>query len=183
VPVDTASHWASDQSLRSRPADCVCGVVSRSILRAVENVTFCCLTAGTDRRLVGVRVTERGKEACECAVKSTADTRRRPHSRQNCESTDRNLIQGRYGQASGPTGTDAQRWSSKPFSFIRIGKSSACAVKVNRPIQGGLESRSGSRLHAESRSHAVEAAWRLQQSAEAIVRIRHIPVAVERAEL
>jgi hypothetical protein len=107
-----------------------------------------------------VRATDRGKEATS----------------QNCEVTDRNLIQGRYGQASGPTIT-------KPFSFIRIGKSSACAVKVNRPIQGGLESRSGSRLHAESRSHAVEAAWRLQQSAEAIVRIRHIPVAVERAEL
>jgi hypothetical protein len=123
-----------------------------------------------------VRATERGKEACECAVKSTADTRRRPHSRQNCEVTDRNLIQGRYGQASGPTIT-------KPFSFIWIGKSSACAVKANRPILGGLESGSGSRLYAESRSLVAKATWRLQQSAEAIVLTRHIPVATGRAEL
>ena len=70
-----------------------------------------------------VRATNRGKEA-GC---------------QSCEVTDRNLIPGRYGQASGPTIT-------KPFSFNRIGKSRACAAKVNRLIQGRLESKSGSRL-------------------------------------
>jgi len=106
-----------------------------------------------------VRATDRGKEA-GC---------------QNCEVTDRNLIQGRFGQASEPTIT-------KPFSFIWIGKSSACAVKVNRPIQGGLESRSGSRLYAESRSLVAKATWRLQQSAEAILLTRHNPVATGRAE-
>jgi hypothetical protein len=35
-------------------------------------------------------VTNRGKEACECAGKPT-ENRRRPHSRQCCEATDRNL--------------------------------------------------------------------------------------------
>ncbi len=104
-----------------------------------------------------VRVTDRGKEAYKRSIGVATGS----DNRQNCEVTDRNLIQGRYGQASGPTIT-------KPFSFTCIGKSSACAEKVNRPIQGELESRSGSRLYAESRSHAVKTAWRLQQSAEAI---------------
>ena len=93
-----------------------------------------------------VRVTDRGKEATS----------------QSCEVTDRNSIQGRFGQASEPTIT-------KPFSFIWIGKSRACAVKVSLLIQGGLESRSGNRLYAESRSHFMKVIWRLQQSAEAIV--------------
>ena len=72
-----------------------------------------------------VMVTERGEEACECAVKLTIAVartvstitepdsptarRRQPHSRQSCEATNRNLIQGGCGQASGPTTT-------KPFS-------------------------------------------------------------------
>ena len=30
-------------------------------------------------------VTNRGEEACECAVKLTNDDRRQPHSRQSCE--------------------------------------------------------------------------------------------------
>jgi len=105
------------------------------------------------------KATDRGEEA----------------SPQSCEATDRNPIQGRCGQASGPTIT-------KPFSFIRIGKSGACAAKVNRLIQGGLESRSGSRLQAESRSRTVKAARRFQQSAEAILRTRHTPLAAGRAE-
>ena len=46
-------------------------------------------------------VTIRGEEACECAGKLTTN-RRQPHSRQICEATDRNLIQGRCGQASEP---------------------------------------------------------------------------------
>jgi len=47
-------------------------------------------------------VTNRGKEACECAVKLTVKCRRQPHSRQSCEVTDSNLIQGRSEQASEP---------------------------------------------------------------------------------
>jgi len=74
------------------------------------------------------RVTDRGEEACECVGKLTKN-RRQPHSRPSCEVTDRNLIQGRFRQASGPTTT-------KPFSFTRIGKSRACAAKVNRLIPG-----------------------------------------------
>ena len=54
-------------------------------------------------------VTNRGEEACECAVKLTHKRRRQPHSRQSCEVTDRNSIQGRYGQASEPTITKPPR--------------------------------------------------------------------------
>ncbi len=122
-----------------------------------------------------VRVTDRGKEACECADKSTTKIRRRPHSRQSRKVTDRNLIQGRCAQVSEPT-------FSETVSFARLGKSRACAVKVNRLIQGELESRSGSRLDAESRSRFARAARRFQQSAEAIVRTRYTPVAIGRAE-
>jgi hypothetical protein len=73
-------------------------------------------------------VTNRGEEACECAGKLT-ENRRQPHSRQNCEATDRNPIQGRCGHASEPTIT-------KPSSFMRPGKLGACAGKVIRLIQG-----------------------------------------------
>ena len=120
-------------------------------------------------------VTDRGKEACECVVKPANNMRRRPHSHQSCEVTNRNSIQGRWGSVSGPTIT-------KPSSFVRIGKSRACAAKVNRLIQGELESRSGSRLQAESRSRVVKAIRRFQQSAEVVVRTRHTPLAIGRAE-
>jgi len=114
------------------------------------------------------RVTDRGEEACECAVKPTIPIRRRPHSRQSCEATNRNLVQGRWGQASEPN-------IAKPSSFSRIGKPRACAVKVKPLTQGELQPVSGSRPCAESRSHVAKATWRLQQSAEAVVRcvIRH----------
>ena len=105
-----------------------------------------------------VRVTERGEAAAS----------------QSCEVTDRNSIQGRCGPASEPT-------IAKPSSFIRIGKSRACAAKVGRLIQGELESGSGVRL-AERRSRVVQAARRFQQSAEAVVRPRHTPVVIGRAE-
>ena len=120
-------------------------------------------------------VTDRGKEACECVVKPANNMRRRPHSHQSCEVTNRNSIQGRWGSVSGPTIT-------KPSSFVRIGKSRACAAKVSRLIQGELESKTGSRLQAESRSRVVKATRRFQQSAEAILRIRHTPLAIGRAE-
>ena len=101
--------------------------------------------------------------------------RRRPHSHQSCEVTDRTSIQGRCGSASGPTIT-------KPSSFARIGKSRACAAKVERLTQGGLQPRSGSRPCAESRSRFVQATRRLQQSAEAIVLLRRTPPTTGRAE-
>jgi hypothetical protein len=49
-----------------------------------------------------VRVSNRGEEACECAGKLTRN-RRQPHSRQSCEATNRNPIQGRFGEVSEPT--------------------------------------------------------------------------------
>ena len=52
-------------------------------------------------------MTNRGEEACECVGK-LVEKRRQPHSRQSCEATDRNLVQGRWGQASEPNIT-------KPF--------------------------------------------------------------------
>jgi len=47
------------------------------------------------------RAIDRGEEACECVGKLT-ENRRQPHSRQSCEVTHRNSIQGRFGQASEP---------------------------------------------------------------------------------
>lgn len=132
-----------------------------------------------------VRATERGEEACEWVDKLTTRPlghwvlrrhRRQPHSRQSCEATNRNVIEGRWGVASGPTIT-------KPSSKTPIGKSRACAVKVNRLIPGRLEPKSGSRLDAESRSHAAKAKRRFQLAAEAVVLTRHTPLATGRAEL
>ena len=120
------------------------------------------------------RAIDRGKEACECAGKLTKN-RRQPHSRQSCEATDRNLIQGRWGQVIEPTIT-------KPFSFIPIGKSGVCAAKVHRLILGELMSGSGSRLYAESRWSRTQVPDRHQQSAEAIVLVRHMPLSPGRAE-
>ena len=99
--------------------------------------------------------------------------RRRPHLHQTCEATDRNVIHGRFGQASEPNIT-------KPFPVDRPGKWRACAGKVCVLIRGELESGSGSRLYAESRSRGVRASWRFQQSAEAIVRTRHTPLAARK---
>ncbi len=60
-----------------------------------------------------MRVTECGKEA-GC---------------QSCEATDRNVIQGRSGQASGPNIT-------KPYPDNQIGKWRACAAKDHVLIRG-----------------------------------------------
>ncbi len=131
-----------------------------------------------------VRVTERGKEICECVVKLTnagtlAHARPalsgQPHSHQSCEVTYRNPIQGRFEQASEPTIT-------KPFSFVRIGKLGASAATVNRLILGELKSKSGSRLYAQSRSTTGKTIVRHQQSAEVIVRIHHKPMMTGRTE-
>ena len=100
-----------------------------------------------------------------CSTSRHPSFRRRPHSHQTCEATDRNVIQGRFGQASEPSIT-------KPFPDDRSGKWRVCAGKVHVFIRGELESGSGSRLYAESRSRAVRAVRRFQQSAEAIVGTR-----------
>ena len=121
------------------------------------------------------RVIDRGKEACECAGKLT-ENRRQPHSRQSCEVTDRNPIQGRWGEVSEPAIT-------KPFSFIHIGKLGACAVKVNHLILGRLEPVSGSRPCAQSRSLIAKATERFQLAAEVVVLFRHPPRATGRTEL
>jgi len=121
------------------------------------------------------RVIDRGKEACECAGKLT-ENRRQPHSRQSCEATDRNLIQGRWGEVSEPAIT-------KPFSFLRIGKLGVCAAKVNRLILGRLEPVSGSRPCAQSRSLIAKATERLQLAAEVVVLTRPNPRATGRTEL
>ncbi len=106
-------------------------------------------------------MTDRGKEACECVGKPI-ENRRRPHSHQSCEATNRNVIQGRFGQASEPTIT-------KPYPVDCSGKWRACAAKDHVLIRGELESGSGSRLYAESQGQGTKVIWRFQQSAEAIV--------------
>ena len=102
-------------------------------------------------------------------------TRRRPHSRQSCKATDRNSIQGRWGQASEPSIT-------KPSSFVRIGKSRACAVKVVRLIQGDLSHVAVSRACPKGGAAVGDCGRVRQKSAEGIRRIRHTPLAVERPE-
>ena len=120
-------------------------------------------------------VTNRGEEACECAVKLTSNCRRQPHSRQICEVTDRNPIQGRCGQASEPTIT-------KPSSFIRIGKSGACAEKAIRLIQGDPPHVSGMQACLPTEPPSVNDAGVRRKSAEAVVLFRRIPATTGRAE-
>ena len=128
--------------------------------------------------------TNRGEEACECAVKLTkpwkvsafCDRRRQPYSRQSCEVTDRNSIQGRCGQVSEPNIT-------KPSSFICIGKSGACAAKAIRLILGDplrVSSRSACRL---DRAIIGNDAGVGRKSAEVIVLFRRIPPTTGRTEL
>ncbi len=121
------------------------------------------------------RVTDRGKEACECARKCRPDIRRRPHSRQSCEVTNRTSIQGRFGQASEPNIT-------KPSSFIRIGKSRACAVKAIRLIQGDPPRVSVSPTRRQAEPSSVNGVGARRKSADAIVLFRRIPPTTGRAE-
>jgi hypothetical protein len=76
---------------------------------------------------------------------------------------------------SGPTIT-------KPFSFVRIGKSRACAVKVMRLIQGDLSHVPVSRACPKGGAAVGDCGRVRQKSAEGIVRIRHTPLAAERPE-
>ncbi len=120
-------------------------------------------------------VTNRGEEACECVVKLTSQCRRQPHSRQSCEATDRNLIQGRCGQASEPSIT-------KPFSFIRIGKSGACAAKAIRLILGDPPHVSARQACLTDRAIIGNGAGVRRKSAEVIVLSRRNPATTGRTE-
>ena len=119
------------------------------------------------------RVTDRGEEACECVGKPI-ENRRRPHSHQSCEATNRNVIQGRCGQASGPSIT-------KPFPVNRKGKWRACAAKDHVLIRGDLESGSGLGVTPKpeprnASSLAIPEVSRGHSTA------RHTPLAAGRAE-
>jgi len=105
------------------------------------------------------RATDRGKEATS----------------QSCEVTDRNSIQGRCGQVSEPNLT-------KPSSFIRIGKSRACAAKAIRLILGDPLHVSGCQFHLTDRAIIGNdnGVWR--KSAELIVLSRRNPATTGRTE-
>ncbi len=128
-------------------------------------------------------VTNRGEEACECAVKLTKLTevstfltrRRQPHSRQSCEVTDRNWIQGRFEQVSEPNLT-------KPSSFICIGKSRACAVKAIRLILGDPLRVSARPACRSDRAIIGNDAGAERKSAEVIVLHRRNPATTGRTE-
>ena len=119
-------------------------------------------------------VTNRGEEACECVGKLTKN-RRQPHSRQSCEVTDRNSIQGRCGQVSEPSIT-------KPSSFIRIGKSRACAAKAIRLILGDPPHVSAIQACLTAEPSSVNGVGVRRKSAEVIVLFRRIPPATGRTE-
>jgi len=105
------------------------------------------------------RVTERGKAATS----------------QSCEATNRNSIKGRRGQVSEPTIT-------KPSSFIRSGKSGACAVKVTRLIQGDPSHVSATQACLKAELPSVNGGGVGRKSAEAVVLFRRVPAPTGRAE-
>ena len=122
------------------------------------------------------RVTNRGKEACECVRQ--ADTQ--------------HFVVGRIltKPARLRTETASQAGPSRRVSQASQSRSRP-GGKVNAElVQGkftflsgeGWNPVSGSRLEAESRSRVGKPGRRFQQSAEAIVRIRHTPLAAGRAE-
>ena len=119
-------------------------------------------------------VTNRGEEACECVGKLTVN-RRQSHSRQSCEATNRNLTQGRCGQVSEPIIT-------KPSSFIRIGKSGACAAKVIRLIQGDPPHVSAGSIYRQAEPSSVNGVGVRRKSAEVVVLVRRIPPTPGRTE-
>ena len=70
-----------------------------------------------------------------CSLSRQSSFRRRPHSHQTCEATDRNAIQGRFGQASEQTIT-------KPFPVDRSGGHRRAAL-VDELVQGKFTFLSG----------------------------------------
>ncbi len=121
------------------------------------------------------RVTDRGEEACECVREYRPDCRLRSHSRPSCEATNRNSVQGRCGQASVPSTT-------KPSSFIRIGKPGACAAKVMRLIQGDPPDVSVTQACLKAEPSPVNGGGVGRKSAEAVVLHRRHPATTGRAE-
>lgn len=121
-------------------------------------------------------VTNRGEEACEDVRKRRVCTiATRTFSRQSCEVTNRNRIQGRCGQVSEPIIT-------KPSSFIRIGKSGACAAKATRLIQGDPFHVSRRRACSKREPSVVKTFGAERKSAEVVVLFRHIPLTTGRTE-
>ena len=127
-------------------------------------------------------VTNRGEEACECAVKLTTKIRRQPHSRQSCEVTDRNSIQGRCEQVSEPNLT-------KPSSFVCIGQSrgasrtgDTCAAKAIRLILGDPSYESVRSACRTDRASTGNGAGARRKSAEVIVLSRRNPATTGRTE-
>lgn len=121
-------------------------------------------------------VTSRGEEACEDVRKRRVCVfATRTSSRQSCEATNRNRIQGRCGQVSEPI-------IAKPSSFIRSGKSGACAAKATRLMQGGPWFVSVRRACSEAERYVVNTYRELRKSAEVVVLFRHIPLTAGRTE-
>ena len=87
----------------------------------------------------------------------------------------RNPIQGRCGQVSGPSFT-------KPSSFIRIGKSGACAAKVICLIQGDPLDVSVTQACLKAELPPVNGDGVGRKSAEAVVLSRRNPATTGRAE-
>lgn len=115
-------------------------------------------------------VTNRGEEACEDVRKRrVCRCATRTSSRQSCEATNRNRIQGRRGQVSEPNIT-------KPSSFTRAGKSGACAAKVIRLIQGDPLLGSARRACSTAERSVVNTVRVERKSAEVVVLPRHRPV-------
>jgi hypothetical protein len=123
-------------------------------------------------------VTNRGEEACECAVKLTSNSRRQSHSHQSCEVTNRTSIQGRCGQVSEPNITEPA--PKENTAFIRIGKSRACAAKAIRLVHGDPFRISASRACPTAERPVVNTSRAERKSAEVIVRHRRIPPATVR---
>jgi hypothetical protein len=121
-------------------------------------------------------VTNRGKEACEDVRKRrVCDFATRTSSRQSCEATNRNRIQGRSGPVSEPNIT-------KPSSFIRSGKSGACAAKATRLIQGSPTFVSARRACSDGRAFRGQHVSRSSEVSRGHSTGRHMPVTPGRTE-
>jgi len=121
-------------------------------------------------------VTNRGEEACEDVRKRrVCEIATRTSSRQSCEATNRNRIQGRCGPVSEPIIT-------KPSSFIRSGKSGACAAKATRLIQGSPSFVSARRACSDGRAFRGQHVSRSAEVSRGRTTGRHTPLASGRTE-
>ena len=121
-------------------------------------------------------VTSRGEEACEDVRKRrVCGIATRTSSRQSCEATNRNRIQGRSGPVSEPIIT-------KPSSFIRSGKSGACAAKATRLIQGSPSFVSARRACSNGRAFRGQHDSRSSEGSRGHSTACHHPVTPGRTE-